>query len=353
MALFVLCLVANLVWMALEGQRGFGPWMLFNGALLVVLVLGQALLLLTCLAVASWAERAGRDGLALQAFRAGAALAGRSGFGFRVSEMAMRTRLEDYAGADALWKVVEPELARPEHCATFAVGVRAAALINRGRLEEGLALTATTDDSEKIRRGRDFPVLDALRLGNRASALIGLGRFEEAGEALARARELAGGHAQVGPVLRLNAAWLALHEGRPDEALAAAREAVAADGDRLESGWVLLLARLGRADEVEPLLKRPLGGRVAPAGTVRGRYVEEMTRGLAAWTRGLRDEAARHFEAAAALPTPPGEEMLEAWRLVGSDRLLQALRERSPESVWAGRALDQGGATGPEGILAP
>lgn len=31
MAYFVLGLLANLAWMALEGHRGFGAWMLFNG----------------------------------------------------------------------------------------------------------------------------------------------------------------------------------------------------------------------------------------------------------------------------------------------------------------------------------
>lgn len=342
MAYFVLGLLANLAWMALEGHRGFGAWMLFNGALIVTLVLGQVLLMLLCLAVGVAADRRGWPRVGLAAYRWGALLAGPSAFGFRVNEMALRTRFEDYAGADALWAAVEPDLGRPDTCATYAVGVRAAALINRGRLAEGLAITASPDDSQAVRGRRDFATVDALRLGNRATALMGLGRLDEAAEALGQARELAGSHPQIGPVLRLNEAWLALHQGRVDD--------IRLQDDPPESGWALLLARLGQADRAAAL---PLGGLVAPPGTVRARYVEEMVRGFVAWYRGDRPEAERRFLAAAALPTPPGEEMLEAWRLTGLEPLREALRAKSPESVWTQRALDQGPAAGAEGILAP
>lgn len=341
MSYFVLGLLANLAWMALEGHRGFGAWMLFNVALLVALVIGQALLMLTCLAVGVAADRRGWLRVGLAAYRWGGRLAGPGAFGFRVNEMALRTRYEDYAGADALWAAVEPELGRPDTCATHAVGVRAAALVNRGRLAEGLAITAGPDDSPAVRGRRDFATVDALRLGNRVSALMGVGRFDEAALALAQARERAGSHPQIGPVLRLNEAWLALHQGRPGD--------IRLQDDPPESGWALLLARLGEVDRAAAL---PLGGLVAPPGTVRARYVEEMVRGYVAWHRGDRPEAERRFLAAAALPTPPGEEMLEAWRLTGLEPLRTALRERSPESVWTQRALDQGSAPEAEGILA-
>ncbi|MBI3925279.1 MAG: hypothetical protein HY319_07060 [Armatimonadetes bacterium] len=344
--LFVAALAVNLVWLLTAQGKTLIDLLLFDLGLLVSGVVLSMVALVGTLLAAQMAERAGRAGLARAFYRlaTGLGLIPESRFASQVSEMALATQQEDYAAADALWLEVESHLGNPAVCATWAVANRAASLVYRGRLKEALQALdrpEAAEDSEKVRSRPLFPLAEAMRLNNRASALIAMGHFDEAESCLAAVGPGADRHPPLLALVRLNRAWLAWHRGDREGAL---RKMDVPEHGPAELAWALLLAVCGELDRAEDLLSRK-GGRVCPEGTVRARYLREMAFGWVAAGRDHRTEALRHWGAAAALPVPPGYDMLAAARLAeewgqteAAGLCREALRTRAPESVWAASA---------------
>jgi tetratricopeptide (TPR) repeat protein len=150
--------------------------------------------------------------------------------------------------------------------------------ISAGLYEEALATFRNLPASRRKALLDEVPEVDALIVLNLAEALYNLGRWREAWDSMASLNSQAWANALVWTGLSQQRAWIAIHEGRFDEALALLnriKKEALPSGYWSEHHFTRALAHLGRGELADARREAEMGLELAlrPASKRNARFI--------------------------------------------------------------------------------
>ncbi len=288
----------------------------------------------------------GRPRQAAACFRLGATLypGRRNRVLMRSNLMAALSILGDHQASNREWLHLQPRLGDAGPYAPLAAACYIASLYYQGRYREGVRVA----DLPEARLGEadrsSFMAQDgeALRLLNRSSCLLALGRVGEAGDSIETVGRLALQHQVMIQHLELARARLAWRRGEPELAASLirtlnTREIPEVYKEELLLSQALILALTGHPDEAERVLDFHVG-----VSSPRGFLYRPLAEGAVAESRGDVEAALVHYRRAVKSGQPAGEPALRAGRLAQSRGDLRSACQfyaeadrTDPESCWA------------------